>query len=121
MTSRLSLPALAASVAFASTAFAQTAIPYQKPPAAIEQLLDAPPTPVATVSPDRTLLLIEQPADFPTIADVALYTYTAHAPEGGVALDAYPAVRDWLSRVEGLPGFVPMAKTAVGLCATGQA
>ncbi len=51
----------------------------------------------------------------PTIADIALYTYTAYAPEGGVALDAYPAVRDWLERVEGLPGFVPMAPTAVGL------
>ena len=51
----------------------------------------------------------------PTIADIALYTYTAHAPEGGVALDAYPALRDWLARVEALPGFVPMASTAVGL------
>lgn len=55
----------------------------------------------------------------PTIADVALYTYTAYAPEGGVALDAYPAVRNWLLRVEGLPGFVPMAKTPVGLRANG--
>ena len=51
----------------------------------------------------------------PTVADVALYTYTAYAPEGGVALDDYPAVRDWNARVEGLPGFVPMARTAVGL------
>ena len=51
----------------------------------------------------------------PTIADVALYTYTAYAPEGGVALDDYPAVRDWIARVEGLAGFVPMARTAVGL------
>ena len=44
-------------------------------------------------------------------ADVALYSYCAHAPEGGVALDAYPAVRAWLSRIEALPGFVPMPKT----------
>lgn len=51
----------------------------------------------------------------PTIADVALYTYTAHAPEGGVALDGYPAVREWIARFEGLAGFVPMARTAVGL------
>ena len=49
----------------------------------------------------------------PTIADVALYTYTAYAPEGGVALDDYPAVRDWIARVEGLAGFVPMARTEV--------
>lgn len=46
--------------------------------------------------------------DTPTIADVALYSYTAHAPEGGVALDDYPAIRAWLARIEALPGFVPM-------------
>jgi glutathione S-transferase len=49
--------------------------------------------------------------DDPTIADVALYAYTAHAPEGGVSLAPYPAVRGWLDRIEGLPGFVPMART----------
>ena len=46
-----------------------------------------------------------------TVADVALYSYTAHAPEGGVSLDAYPAVRAWLTRIEGLRGFVPMQRT----------
>lgn len=51
----------------------------------------------------------------PTIADVALYTYIAHAPEGNVSLDAYAAVRGWLQRIEALPGFVPMVGTAVGL------
>ncbi len=50
---------------------AQTALSYQKPPAPIEQLLDAPPTPAVHLSPDGALLLIEQPATFPTIADVA--------------------------------------------------
>jgi len=54
----------------------------------------------------------------PTIADIAMYTYTAHAPEGGVSLDAYPALRAWLERVEALPGFLPMARSAVGLRAT---
>lgn len=44
----------------------------------------------------------------PTIADVALYSYTAHAPEGGIALEAYPRLRAWLKRIEELPGFVPM-------------
>jgi glutathione S-transferase len=35
-------------------------------------------------------------APHPTIADVALYTYTAHAPEGGVSLEPYPqCVRGW--------------------------
>jgi len=47
----------------------------------------------------------------PTIADLACYAYVAHAPEGGVALDPYPAVRAWLARVEALPGFVPMARS----------
>ncbi|PWC44343.1 glutathione S-transferase [Azospirillum sp. TSO22-1] len=51
--------------------------------------------------------------DAPTIADVALYSYTAHAPEGGVALDAYPNIRAWLARIEALPGFVPMRRSAV--------
>jgi glutathione S-transferase len=50
-------------------------------------------------------------ADEPTIADLALYTYTAHAPEGGVSLDPYPSIRSWLARIEALPGFVPMRRT----------
>jgi len=49
--------------------------------------------------------------DDPTIADVALYTYTAHAPEGGVSLEPYAAVRAWLARIEGLRGFVGMKKS----------
>jgi len=47
----------------------------------------------------------------PTIADVAAYTYIAHAPEGGVDLDPFPAVRAWLRRVEALPHFVGMQRT----------
>ena len=47
-------------------------------------------------------------ADHATIADLACYSYVAHAPEGGVALDAYAHVRAWLARVEALPRFVPM-------------
>jgi glutathione S-transferase len=46
--------------------------------------------------------------DAPTIADVALYSYTAVAPEGGVPLDPYGHVRAWLARIEALPGFVAM-------------
>ncbi len=52
-------------------------------------------------------------AEHPTIADLACYAYTAHAPEGGVALEPYPAVRAWLGRVEALPGFMPMARSPV--------
>jgi glutathione S-transferase len=43
-----------------------------------------------------------------SLADVANYAYTAHAPEGGVSLEAYPAVRAWLGRIEATPGFVAM-------------
>jgi glutathione S-transferase len=46
--------------------------------------------------------------DTPTIADIALYAYTAHAPEGGVPLEPYGHMRAWLARIEALPGFVPM-------------
>ncbi len=53
----------------------------------------------------------------PTVADVSLYTYTAHAPEGDVTLDDYPALNAWLRRIETLPGFTPMQATAVGLAA----
>lgn len=53
----------------------------------------------------------------PTIADVALYSYIARAPEGNVDLSFYPKVNDWLRRVEALPGFVDFVKTPVGLSA----
>ncbi|SAL75357.1 glutathione S-transferase [Caballeronia peredens] len=56
-------------------------------------------------------------AAHPTIADVALYSYIARAPEGNVDLSAYKNVNAWLRRVEALPGFVPFQKTAVGLAA----
>jgi glutathione S-transferase len=49
----------------------------------------------------------------PTLADVALYTYTAHAPEGDVSLEPYPAIRGWLTRIQALPGFVPMMQAPV--------
>ncbi len=52
-----------------------------------------------------------------TLADIANYSYVAHAPEGNVSLDGYPNVRAWLVRVETLPRFVPMVKSAIGLAA----
>jgi len=48
----------------------------------------------------------------PTIADIALYSYTAHVPEGGVPLEPYPALRAWLGRVEALPGFIDLPRGA---------
>lgn len=56
-------------------------------------------------------------ATHPTIADIANYTYIAHAPEGDVSLQAYNNVRSWLLRIEQIPGFVPMQATSTGLAA----
>jgi len=47
----------------------------------------------------------------PTLADIAIYTYTALAPEGRLSLDPYEQVRAWLGRIETLPGFVPMLRS----------
>ena len=44
-----------------------------------------------------------------TVADLGLYAYTHDAARGGILLDAYPAIRAWLARVETLPGFVPQS------------
>ncbi|MBX5202764.1 glutathione S-transferase family protein [Rhizobium sp. NZLR1] len=62
---------------------------------------------------DRNFLL----GNNPVIADVALYSYIANAPEGNVDLSAYPNVRAWLARIEALPGFVGFRKTKIGLAA----
>ena len=43
-----------------------------------------------------------------SLADVALYAYTHVAPEGGFALDGYPAIRAWCARVAAQPGHVPI-------------
>ena len=50
-----------------------------------------------------------------TLAEISLYSYIAHAPEGNVSLEPYPHLRAWLQRIEALEGFVPMASTKVGL------
>lgn len=42
------------------------------------------------------------------IADIALFAYTSVAGHGGIAVDAYPALRDWLARVAATPRFVPV-------------
>lgn len=55
--------------------------------------------------------------DQPTIADIAIYSYVARAPEGNVDLSGYPAVNAFLRRIEALPGFVPFVRTPAGLAA----
>ena len=41
-----------------------------------------------------------------SIADIALYGYVHVAPEGGFALEGYPAVRAWLARMAEHPGHI---------------
>ena len=41
-----------------------------------------------------------------TIADIATYAYTHVAPEAGLDLAPYPALRAWLGRVEEQPGYM---------------
>ena len=53
----------------------------------------------------------------PSVADVALYSYIARAPEGNVDLSGYLEVNAWLSRIEALPGFVAFPQTPIGLAA----
>ncbi|KQS67482.1 glutathione S-transferase [Methylobacterium sp. Leaf361] len=53
----------------------------------------------------------------PTIADVALYSYLARAPEGNVDLSGYAKVNAYLRRIEALPGFLPFVQTPAGLSA----
>ena len=55
--------------------------------------------------------------DGPTIADVAAYSYIAHAPEGNVSLQQHTNIRSWLKHVESLKGYVDMQGTKVGLAA----
>src|SRR5215470_12849001 len=54
-----------------STAAAQTAIEYQKPPADIVKMMEAPPLPLAQVSPDHKWMLLSERSAMPSIADLA--------------------------------------------------
>ncbi|MGE5766835.1 MAG: glutathione S-transferase family protein [Bacteroidota bacterium] len=41
----------------------------------------------------------------PSVADVSLYAYTHVADQGGFDLQRFPAVRAWIERFPGLPGY----------------
>jgi len=43
-----------------------------------------------------------------TIADISLYAYTHVADEGGFDLSRYPAISDWLGRIQSLGGYIGM-------------
>jgi len=43
-----------------------------------------------------------------TIADISLYAYTHVADEGGFDLSSYPAISQWLARIQSLDGYIGM-------------
>lgn len=43
-----------------------------------------------------------------TIADIACFPYVALAPDGGISLDPYPAIRLWSRAIRSLDGFIEM-------------
>jgi glutathione S-transferase len=52
-----------------------------------------------------------------TIADIALYAYSHLAHECDFDLGTYPALRNWIARVESEPGHVPMDAEVAALTA----
>ena len=44
-----------------------------------------------------------------TIADIACYPYIGLSHQGGVSLEAYPNVRDWIARIKALPNYIAMS------------
>lgn len=47
-------------------------------------------------------------ADRVTVADIACFPYVALAPDGGVSLDPYPAIRLWSRAIRSLDHFIEM-------------
>ena len=47
-------------------------------------------------------------SDRPTVADIACFPYVALAPDGGVSLDPYPAIRLWSRALRSLENFIEM-------------
>ncbi len=43
-----------------------------------------------------------------SLADIALYAYTHVAPQAAMPLDAYPAIRAWIGRIEAEPRWEPI-------------
>lgn len=51
-------------------------------------------------------------APAPTIADYALYPYTRWADQSGFNIAEWPAISRWFERVEDLPDFLPLDRSA---------
>lgn len=87
--------------------------------ARVNALFGQPQNPDCAVVADRLFATMEAhlknrswlAADHATIADLAMYTYTAHASEGGISLETYPLIKQWIERVESLPKFIGMVRT----------
>lgn len=47
-------------------------------------------------------------SDRPTVADIACFPYVALAPDGGISLDPYPAIRLWSRAIRSLENFIEM-------------
>ncbi|MDW8464984.1 MAG: prolyl oligopeptidase family serine peptidase [Chloroherpetonaceae bacterium] len=71
---RLALTLLALLTMSQST-FAQGSTGYKMPPKAIADLVDAPPTPAVSLSPNRTLMLILERPSLPPISELAAPEY----------------------------------------------
>ncbi|MBU3022531.1 glutathione S-transferase family protein [Aestuariibacter sp. A3R04] len=48
-----------------------------------------------------------------TAADIAMYSYIAHAPEGGISLASYPHIQNWLGNIEREDRFIAMPATVL--------
>jgi glutathione S-transferase len=48
-------------------------------------------------------------APAPTVADLACFPYVALAGEGGMSLDEFPALRNWVWDFRHLDGFIGMS------------
>jgi glutathione S-transferase len=101
-------------------------ISYGVGAARLINVFNSPSDPVfAKATAEKVLVKLEQQllgrdflvANKISLADFAIYSYVAHAPEGDVSLEPYPNVRRWLTNIESLKGFVPMQATKVGLVA----
>ncbi len=49
--------------------------------------------------------------DEPSLADIAMFSYTSQAHIAGLPLAAYPRIAAWVARLQALPGYVPLADT----------
>ncbi|MBU1353083.1 MAG: glutathione S-transferase family protein [Gammaproteobacteria bacterium] len=47
----------------------------------------------------------------PSLADIAMVSYTSQAHIAGLPLAAYPRISGWVARLQALPGYVPLTDT----------